>query len=84
MNIKNLIIVFFLCTALSACSSTAHTDSDICIEEANSTDNNGAQTSTEVYNQCISEKIEEKEKNNTIGVSIGTFFFELFADIATN
>lgn len=84
---KNFITVFSLCFVLSACSSPTHTDSDECIEEANSTDNNGAQTSTEVYNKCMSAKIETNHKNDIFTDAVDLFFFEVFViaiEMATN
>ncbi|GAB0109144.1 hypothetical protein [Pseudoalteromonas distincta] len=41
-------------------------------------DRNGAQTSSQVYNQCISAQIKKDEKNDTFFDAIGTFFFEFF------
>jgi len=39
---------------------------------------NGAQTSSEVYNECISAQIKKDEKNDTFFDAIGTLFFEFF------
>ncbi|WP_231619689.1 hypothetical protein [Pseudoalteromonas sp. NZS100] len=41
-------------------------------------DRNGAQTSSEVYNECISAQIKKDDKNDTFFDAIGTFFFEFF------
>lgn len=61
MNIKSPIAALLLCALLSACSTTSRSDPNLCIEEAETVDRNGAQTSSEVYNQCISAQIKKDE-----------------------
>ncbi|MBH0026436.1 hypothetical protein I6F53_05510 [Pseudoalteromonas sp. SWN29] len=78
MNIKSLVVALLLCALLSACSTAPRSDPNFCIEEAEMVDRNGAQTSTEVYNQCISAQIKKDEKNDTFFDAVGAFFFEFF------
>ena len=78
MNIKSLIVALLLCALLSACSTAPRSDPNFCIEEAEMVDRNGDQTSTEVYNQCISAQIKKDEKNDTFFDAVGAFFFEFF------
>ena len=78
MNIISPIAALLLCALLSACSTAPRSDPNLCIEEAETVDRNGAQTSSEVYNQCISAQIKKDDKNDTFFDAIGTFFFEFF------
>ena len=78
MNIKSLVVALLLCALLSACSTAPRSDPNFCIEEAEMVDRNDAQTSTEVYNQCISAQIKKDEKNDTFFDAVGAFFFEFF------
>ena len=78
MNIKTPIASLLLCALLSACSTASRSDPNLCIEEAEMVDRNGAQTSSQVYNQCISAQIKRDEKNDTFFDTIGKFFFEFF------
>ncbi|MGY8838795.1 MAG: hypothetical protein ACKVH6_18920, partial [Enterobacterales bacterium] len=61
MNIISPIAALLLCALLSACSTTPRSDPNLCIEEAEMVDRNGAQTSSEVYNECISAQIKKDE-----------------------
>ncbi|MDQ2044737.1 hypothetical protein NRL14_13455 [Pseudoalteromonas sp. 20-92] len=78
MNIKTPIAALLLCALLSACSTASRSDPNLCIEKAETFDRNGAQTSSQVYNQCISAQIKRDEKNDTFFDTIGKFFFEFF------
>ena len=78
MNIKTPIASLWLCALLSACSTASRSDPNLCIEKAEMVDRNCAQTSSQVYNQCISAQIKKDEKNDTFFDAIGTFFFEFF------
>jgi len=78
MNTKSSIAALLLCALLSACSTAPRSDPNFCIEEAETFDRNGAQTNTEVYNQCISAQIKKDEKNDTFFDAVGAFFFEFF------
>ncbi|MEL0653606.1 hypothetical protein V6257_01040 [Pseudoalteromonas issachenkonii] len=78
MNIKTPIAALLLWALLSACSTASRSDPNLCIEKAETFDRNSAQTSSQVYNQCISAQIKKDEKNETFFDAIGTFVFEFF------
>jgi len=78
MNIKSSIAVLLLCALLNACSTAPRSDPNFCIEEAETFDRNGAQTSTEVYNQCISTQIKKDEKMILFLMQWGRSFLNFF------
>ena len=78
MNTKSSIAVLLLCALLNACSTAPHSDPNLCIEEAETFERNAAQTSSQVYNQCISAQIKKDKKNDTFFDAVGAFFFEFF------
>ncbi|GEK75556.1 hypothetical protein PAT01_08600 [Pseudoalteromonas atlantica] len=54
MNLKSPTTALLLCALLSACSTAVHSERRVCIQEAEMTELNGAKTSSEVYNECVS------------------------------
>ncbi len=54
MNLKSPTTALLLCALLSACSTAEHSERRVCIQEAEMTELNGAKTSSEVYNECVS------------------------------
>ncbi|TMP03430.1 hypothetical protein CWC11_13940 [Pseudoalteromonas sp. S3178] len=82
MNTKSPIITLLLCALLSACSTAPHYGSSLCREEAEMTELNGTQTSSEVYNECISTQLKKDAKEDAFFDEVGLFFIELLILIA--
>jgi len=51
-------------------------------EEAEMTELNGAKTSSEVYNECVSAQIKKDAKGDTFFDEVGVFFIDLLVLIA--
>ncbi|MEL0631240.1 hypothetical protein V6237_00545 [Pseudoalteromonas carrageenovora] len=82
MNIKTPIKALLLCALLSACSTASHSDRSLCIKEAEVTELNGSQTSSEVYNECISAQLKKDAKEEPFFDEVGVFFIDLLVLIA--
>ncbi len=62
MNLKSPTTALLLCALLSACSTAEHSEGRVCIQEAEMTELNGAKTSSEVFNECVSTQIKRMLK----------------------
>ncbi|GEK54317.1 hypothetical protein PES01_11620 [Pseudoalteromonas espejiana] len=77
MNTKSPIIALLFCAILSACSTAPHYGNSLCREKAEMTELNGTQTSSEVYNECISAQIKKDAKDDAFIDEIAVFFIDL-------
>ena len=77
MNLKNLTAALILCVLLSACTTAPHYGSNLCREEAEMTELKGNQTSSKVYNECVSAQIKKDAKDDAFIDEIAVFFIDL-------
>ncbi|KYL31255.1 hypothetical protein A2I98_03820 [Pseudoalteromonas agarivorans] len=82
MNLKSPTTALLLCALSSACSTAVHSEGHVCIQEAEMTELNGAKTSSEVYNECVSAQIKKDAKGDTFFDEVGVFFIDLLVLIA--
>ena len=82
MKIKTFTTALLLCALLSACSTAPYSDRSLCIKEAEINEPNGSQTSSEVYNECISAQLKKNAKEDTFFDEVGVFFIDLLVLIA--
>ncbi len=73
MNLKSPTTALLLCALLSACSTAEHSERRVCIQEAEMTELNGAKTSSEVYNECVSAQIKKDAKGDTFLMKLVCF-----------
>ncbi|MEI8640453.1 hypothetical protein P4S68_02685 [Pseudoalteromonas sp. Hal099] len=74
MNLKSHTTALLLCALLSACSTAEHSERRVCIQEAEMTELNGAKTSSEVFNECVSAQIKKDAKGDTFLMKLVCFY----------